>query len=328
MTDRRVQASAPGKVVLSGEYAVLAGAPALVAAIDRRVVCTLTPSRRGGWRFVSSGFVAEETWTKADLFQASPETIAGVVRQVMNEKMAPEHLHIAIDSSPCYVNDIKLGVGSSAATVTALASALTALGARVPKLADLMNIHAALQGGGSGLDVAAAVTGGVIRFQERRALPVSLPDGLHLAFVFCGHGARTAGLVAKFDAWRQQDKPRVLQRLVQAAWEVADRTASAKTFVDALDEYADALERMDRTADIGIFGGGHRPLRQLAAEAGVVYKPCGAGGGDVGMAATVDEDSLAKFKQLVRAAASDSTAPFQLVEMAVDTEGVRVRGGR
>ena len=33
---RTVVASAPGKIVLSGEYAVLAGAPAIVMAVDRR----------------------------------------------------------------------------------------------------------------------------------------------------------------------------------------------------------------------------------------------------------------------------------------------------
>jgi len=36
-------ATAPGKLILTGEYAVLDGAPALVIAVDRRVVAT-----RGG----------------------------------------------------------------------------------------------------------------------------------------------------------------------------------------------------------------------------------------------------------------------------------------
>ena len=37
---RRV-ASAPGKFVLSGEYAVLDGAPAICVAVDRRAVVTI-----------------------------------------------------------------------------------------------------------------------------------------------------------------------------------------------------------------------------------------------------------------------------------------------
>ena len=51
-----IEASAPGKLVLSGEYAVLSGGPALVAAVDRRVTCTLSSREQGGWRFLSSGF--------------------------------------------------------------------------------------------------------------------------------------------------------------------------------------------------------------------------------------------------------------------------------
>ena len=322
MIDWRVRASAPGKVVLSGEYAVLTGAPALVAAVHRRVTCTLTPRQRGGWRFVSTGFVGDVTLAKAEVFRAPQHAIAGIVRQVIDDQAAPAHLHIAIDSSPCYLNDVKLGVGSSAATVTAVAAAFAALGGRVPKLADLIDIHAALQGGGSGLDVAAAVTGGVIRFQERQVLPASLPAGLYTSFVFCGRDTRTADLLAKFDAWRGGERPRALRRLAQAAWDVADCTADAKTFTSALGEYAERLERLDQVAGIGIFGAGHRALRQLAAQSGVVYKPCGAGGDDVGMAVTTDGNAMAKFENAVRGAAD---VPFQLVEMDVSDDGVQVR---
>ena len=37
----RIRASAPGKIVLSGEYAVLDGAPAICAAVDRRAAVTI-----------------------------------------------------------------------------------------------------------------------------------------------------------------------------------------------------------------------------------------------------------------------------------------------
>ena len=41
---RRITASAPGKMVLSGEYAVLDGAPAICMAVDRRTRVTISTS--------------------------------------------------------------------------------------------------------------------------------------------------------------------------------------------------------------------------------------------------------------------------------------------
>ena len=311
--------------MLSGEYAVLAGAPALVAAVNRCVRCTVTPRERGDWRFVSTGFTNDVTLTRQQVFCSPPNTIAGVVRQMASAQATPEHLHLAIDSSACYLNDVKLGIGSSAATVAAVATAFAHLAGKAPQLAQLMDIHAAFQGGGSGLDVAAAVTGGVIRFQDRQAQPATLPAGLQMLFVFCGRGTRTSELLAKFDAWRDGNKPSALKYLAQAAGEVADCTANAGLFVDALDEYAYVLERFDQIADLGIFGAGHRQLRQLAAPAGVVYKPCGAGGDDVGMATATDVDALARFKDAVLRARPVGSVRFELVDMEWAADGVQVR---
>ena len=39
----RITASAPGKFVLSGEYAVLDGAPAVCVAVDRRARVSIEP---------------------------------------------------------------------------------------------------------------------------------------------------------------------------------------------------------------------------------------------------------------------------------------------
>ncbi len=76
-----IEASAPGKLVLSGEYAVLAGAPALVAAVDRRVTCTLSSRDQGGWRFSSIGYKDEVTLTKEAVFGAPTASLPGLVRQ-------------------------------------------------------------------------------------------------------------------------------------------------------------------------------------------------------------------------------------------------------
>ena len=105
-----VEASAPGKLVVSGEYAVLAGAPALVAAVDRRVTCNLVPRDRGGWRFVSTGFEEQWTLTRDAVFQAPADSVAGVVRQVIAEDRAPDHIEVRIDSTPCLLNGVPASV--------------------------------------------------------------------------------------------------------------------------------------------------------------------------------------------------------------------------
>ena len=318
-----IEASAPGKLVLSGEYAVLDGAPALVAAVDRRVTCELTPRDAGGWRFISTGFVADRALSRREVFAASPTTIPGVVRRTIAESQAPEHMEVRIDSTSCYHGGTKLGVGSSAATVTALATAVGVLAGSAPRLKDLYGLHADFQGGGSGLDIAAAVTGGVIRFEEGVATPVRLPEEIHLAFLFTGAGTRTAEHLSVFDAWRRRGPTAALERLAAAAREVADCTRHPEMLLDALGEYADMLERFDRATRIGIFGPGHRRARKLAdRHRGVVYKPCGAGGGDTGVALSLDIDAMDAFKR-------DTTAGGLLaLRMAISHQGVAVHTDR
>ena len=48
-----MQVSAPGKLILTGEYAVLDGAPGLAMAINRRARVRLEPSQDKAWHLVS-----------------------------------------------------------------------------------------------------------------------------------------------------------------------------------------------------------------------------------------------------------------------------------
>ena len=314
-----IEASAPGKLVVSGEYAVLAGAPALVAAVNRRVTCTLSPRDSGDWRFSSTGFEEDVTLSKTVVFKAGQTTVPGIARRMIAESDAPEHLHVRIDSTPCYRRGVKLGIGSSAATVTAVAAAFGVLGGSAPRLAELYDLHADFQGGGSGLDVAAAVTGGVIRFEDRVATPVRLPPGIHLSFVFTGAGSRTTEMLSRFEAWRRQGATAALERLAAAAREVVDCTAQADSFLEALAEYTDVLERFDQTARIGVFGPGHRRARQLAQRFGAVYKPCGAGGGDTGLGASTDADAIRSFERQAQ------RAGLSVLAMGISRDGIKVR---
>ena len=313
-----IETSAPGKVVLSGEYAVLAGAPALVAALDRRVTCRLTLRRQGGWEFLGTGHDMRQQMSLDDVLASAANTLAGIVPQVLRPFETPPHVRVELDSSACYLNGIKLGIGSSAAVVVSFATALAALAGRSCTLSELLALHGRLQGGGSGLDVAASATGGVIRFTQGDALPVQLPTGLHLRFVFAGHGTSTSGMLARFHAWRGGETPAALRKLRFAAEEVATRAsahATAADFLNALSTLTAALREMDEAAGIGIFGPAHLAAARLAEREGVVYKPCGAGGGDIGVAAS---DSLEPLEAFV---AGISERGLTAVDVGIDAEG-------
>ena len=53
-----MRVTAPGKVVLFGEYAVLTGAPAAVMAVDAYASVNLAASHNDQWHFSSDGFVS------------------------------------------------------------------------------------------------------------------------------------------------------------------------------------------------------------------------------------------------------------------------------
>jgi phosphomevalonate kinase len=60
-------------------------------------------------------------------------------------------------------------------------------------------------------------------------------------------------------------------------------------------------------------------LVKLADSQGITYKPCGAGGGDIGIALSTDTDALEKF----RSAVSDND--FLLLDLEMAEHGITVK---
>ena len=80
------------------------------------------------------------------------------------------------------------------------------------------------------------------------------------------------------------------------------------------------LAALDRDADLGIFSPAHRSLAELANQAQVVYKPCGAGGGDIGIAVSDDPAAVHTFMTL----AADQS--FLCLDLEIADHGVhRIR---
>lgn len=305
------EATAPGKLVICGEYAVLHGAPAIAVAVDVRACatvraiageCRLSLPDGGSWFF---------GWDRgAPRWREPPPDGQGRILETVAAALAAHAapmsagLDISLDTRAFQTTrgdgrPDKLGLGSSAAITVALTAALLAQSGR--QSADrgaLFEIcaeaHRRFQGGsGSGIDIATSVHGGVVTLTTTpagtRVRSLSWPRGLHWLAAWSGHSASTTAMLARFDAFRVTDGAR-FERQVRELRDLADTVAGAwergdvPTLLQALADYDDALRALDSGAGIGIYTPAHQRLAEIAGSAGAVYKISGAGGGDFGIA--------------------------------------------
>jgi phosphomevalonate kinase len=333
----RITASAPGKLVLLGEYAVLEGAPALVLAVDRRARVSLIPAPDGYWKTVSPTLGCEARlrvgsggidWGDAPVREL--EWLASLFAQLpFAATLSP--CRIELDSDAFFLDRsgerMKLGLGSSAALAVALLGALHAYAEQpAPTLATCIAVHRTIQQGrGSGVDIAAALTGGLSRFElagsTPECVPMKLPGSLHWRCLFSGRPASTAALLGSVAAWRER-QPSAYARHMGELATISSRGAEAvaghdaASFLSSLHDYAQALARFGGAANVDIASRGHRELTALAADCGVVYKSCGAGGGDVGVTFAVDDMRLREF------AGRATEAGFAVIELGADPRGL------
>lgn len=321
---RVVTGRAPGKAVVLGEYAVLDGAPALVIAVDRRATVTIEPG--------AAGFNHVETRSpESRLFDAEPGSDTGVplvdlVRRELGGDRTP--WRATLDSTAFFAGSRKLGLGSSAAVLTALACAWAAwTGAARPTLDALIALHRRFQSGaGSGLDIAASLTGGALVFRlDAARVPsvssVQLPKGVGFAGVFAGRSASTPDLLARCHSWRAEN-PRqaaarleTMERIAELGCTAAERGESEE-FLRAIDQYGRELDALGQAIGADIVTAEHRALAETARRFGVIYKVSGAGGGDLGLGLATDSEALAAFKT---AAAEQG---FPVVDLGLDRCGL------
>jgi phosphomevalonate kinase len=259
---------APGKLVVLGEYAVLDGAPALVAAVDHGVRCEVAPGAA----------LAIETPDSDDRFVgpalAAAEAPAATYRF---EGWPPRH-------GP------KLGLGTSAAaTVAAVIAGRAERGAPIDPTtlrAVATHVHRAVQGSGSGLDVAASCHGGLIRFQAGAVTPVATPAP-PFAVIWSGAAAATGPRVARYLALADRDPFVASSAALVQAFEADPIAAVREAFAQ--------LTAMAARADLGYLTPALQRIADLAVARGGAAKPSGAGGGDVAIAILPDVDALASF---------------------------------
>jgi phosphomevalonate kinase len=243
-----VKVIAPGKLVLTGAYAVLRGAPAIVVAIDRYAV-------------------------------ADTESSSVVDVHALHDEAGR-----------------KLGLGSSAATIVASLGARAVVRGEDPRHAPVRaeifrvarETHSREQGGGSGVDVAASVFGGMLAYEIVNKSPrikiVEPPGPLVIEAYWSGTSARTSDLRARVDKlYARAPKSSTFTALRDVAEEAAAsvQQGDARAFVERAGAFGRALAVLGQAADAPIVPPAFAELSQIAEEEQAAFLPSGAGGGDV-----------------------------------------------
>lgn len=270
---------APGKLLLSGAYAVLRGAPAVVTAVDRYAT-------------------ADATRHASVLTPEVQEALQALQREGYG--VTPEAAPW-FDAEPLREAGRKLGLGSSAAILVASLweivthlpgfSGRSTLDLREAIFERARAAHRTAQGGGSGADVAAATFGGtmVVRRNKDELYLEATPllRELVVEVWSMNESARTSSFVAKVLAFSERD-PRgfdvVFAPLVAASHQSANalRRENATDFVEGLRAQHVALVALGEAADLGIVLSSVQKLHALTDET-ACFLPSGSGGGDVSL---------------------------------------------
>jgi phosphomevalonate kinase len=306
-------ASAPGKALLCGEYAVLEGAPAVVSAVDRR---------------------ASVAWSPRAL--PMPPEVAATL-ELARSRWGDVPGSLTLDVSALHREGVKLGLGSSAAAAAATAAAVFATrGHALDDPASLPRVfacaaegHASVAPAGSGVDVAASVFGGFLRFtragDEVDMRPLRRPEELAICLVWSGHAARTSDLVAEVRRLRQRDPGRYERHLARLRelcvdFATAFETGRAPDVVACAAAYGEAMRALGGAAGAPIVESRLGRIAELAARFSGSAKPSGAGGGDVAVAFFASGEAAASFKRACQ------NERLHLIDVSWGAAGVRADG--
>ncbi len=307
-----MKARAPGKLVVSGAYAVLRGAPALVTAVDRYVVADDGESSQ---------------------FE-TPEVDAAL------KLMGQSGPHPAFYADALREDDRKLGLGSSAAICAASVALIKQKDLppdQLPTDQELANAiydltlqaHRTAQGGGSGIDVAAACFGGTLGARlnhgdgssQLELTPVELPSGIVIETWASPQAAKTSEFVKRvfnLEVHNARDFARLMQAQHDASEDalLAAQNGTVRQFVSALRHQFEALSALGRAAQVPIvLDDIERLAEQLETEQCLI--PSGAGGGDVTLYVS-DRPSSDTFREKARA------MRLKLVPLGLGARGVHL----
>lgn len=319
---KKITVSAPGKLMLFGEHAVVYGYPCIVTSVNQRIYVTV-----------------EKTETEELVIEAPDVTVTGYRKPLAEIGIGeiPKGVLFIEKAVQNFFENFKLQTGliittkSEFSSLFGFGSSSASTVCIIKALAELFDIQITkdelfyiayktvidIQQKGSGFDVAAAIYGGTIYFVKGKPvenLPIST---LPLTVAYSGVKADTATLVQKVAQLKDQNEELVTglfthieqivndakERLLQNDWkEVGQLMDHNQLYLDQLEIMTDKLSTLISTAKTaGAYGA----------------KISGAGGGDCIIALSPEEQRAEIETALEKEGA-------QIIQVNTSVEGARI----
>ena len=352
-----VHVSVPGKLILIGEYAVLEGADALVASVNRYVnidisgsgsdICEISSNLTSiplKFTIDSNGNCIPKQSQSAELLLTmnfALKILSKACSQIIDLGFPISPFLIRIDTSQFYSGTNKLGLGSSSAlTIALLVSIVNHLGIEkeiFAKKYDIFHlacdIHFKAQGNkGSGIDIAAGVFGGINVYNmnmlsekqcSKQISNVPAFSGLLILPIWSGVSSSTRKLLSQVEEYRFNHRKKyeeMMSRLstLSNSGCVTYAGNNLSDFLDIIADYYKVLMEFSMRSQIPIISDIHQKVAKIVYGSGGIYKPSGAGGGDIGIAFS---DSEKIINNIVRELTHNN---IQTLELGISETGVIV----
>ncbi|MDZ7805594.1 MAG: hypothetical protein U5K71_00590 [Gracilimonas sp.] len=351
MEETTINVKSPGKLILLGEYAVLEQAPALVAAVNRHCEVRIESLYNSTFQVRTPNLNIPEIQFILDQYgdahfrtnvdsktQEQLHFVLAILKYVSQKAGKIPGASISIDTTSFYhrVTGNKFGLGSSAAlTVSLLSGLMKYIGKNISKedlYREAFLAHRFAQGKmGSGVDIAASTTGGIISYtmpEDPEQLngniqKIKRPDNLYMACIWAGYAVSTRNFVRKVHTYKNE-QPKAYDKLLgtmnMLSYEGVKAFSGNDTegFLNIISDFLECERQLGKNSDTEIVSDVHEEIHSIVKAQGGTYKPSGAGGGDIGIAFCSSPDCMNRIRNTIE----DSM--FDLMNLEVQNKGVQI----
>lgn len=322
------KASAPGKIILSGEHSVVYGYPALVSAVSLRCFAYASSLPEPGIEIISKDLEVRQIYSPTEVYQlkdlplnSKTDNLAFSALKTL-EKIGINPLKQGISISLESEIPISAGLGSSAASAVSVVGAILSLFKKSLSSNEISSLafegEILAHGTPSGVDNAAATYGGYLRYENGNVSKLDIANEVPVLVCNTMVPRETKALVANVRK-RYDSSPNIIGQILKALGQIPNAMIDsiAKQDFIALGNLMEINQGL-----LDSIGVGHHAIHKvisIAKEFGALgSKLTGAGGGGCVIILPSDEDSENEIHRALKEQGFDS------FRTRFSQEGVRI----